>query len=133
MRRKRLRDVDPWKGYFRRFQEQYCGSKRFEVRSYGLCQWSKIVFLRGGGEFYKLTRHVGVEEDETVERTEYFHRRIVRRYLGPQNCFLEFCDFLQDCEIFPSEERFLQAAQALGLDAETAQKYGAFYRRCFCK
>ena len=134
MKKKKRRDVDIWKGYFRRFTQCQEG-RQFEVKSFGLCQWTKISFWwSGADEFYKLTRAVCAEiEDANSERREFFRGRLTRKYVGPQNCFLEFCDFLQNSSRHSMKEKSLQAAQSLNLDAKTVQKYITFYKQCFCK
>lgn len=126
---------DPWKGAYRKWRIQ-CHGKRCEVRTYGLCIWSKVVFRwRNGREFYRLTRNMKIfaeKGDENTYRREYFRGRIVRRYIGFQNCFVEFCAFLWKYRNYPNKKRFSRAVQELGLDKKTADKYISFYQQCFC-
>ncbi len=126
---------DPWKGVYRKWQMQ-CHGKRFEVRSYELCHWSKVVFLwKNNREFYKLTRNMKIwaeKDDKDVPRREYFRGRLIRRYIGLQNCFVEFCEFLWKYRNYPTRKRFSLAAQALKLDEKTTNKYIDFYQQCFC-
>lgn len=127
-------DIIPdWHEKFcRKSQEQYNGGEQFEVISHGFCYWSKVAFVRKGVEFYKLTRTVSSEiEDKNSERKEYFQGRLVRRYIGPRNCFIEFCDFLQKCDEQSIRQKVLLAAQMLKLSVATARMYGLFYRRFF--
>ncbi len=134
-RQRASRLLDPWKEFYRKSQIQYCG-KRFETRSYGLCHWSRVVFLwKNGREFYKLTRNMKVwveKGDNDVYRREYFRGRLVRRYAGPQNCFVEFCEFLWEHGNYPTKKRFSQVAQALRLNRKATDKYTNFYQQCFC-
>ncbi len=127
--------LGPWKEFYRKSQIQYCG-KRLETRSYGLCHWSKVVFLwKNGREFYKLTRNMKIwaeRNDKYFPRREYFRGRLVRRYIGPQNCFVEFCEFLWKHRNYPTKKRFSQVALALGLDKKRTNKYINFYQQCFC-
>ncbi len=113
-----------------------CRGKQCEVRTYGLCTWSKVVFRwRNGREFYRLTRNMkifGEKGDENTPRREYFRGRLVRRYIGFQNCFVEFCTFLWKFSKRPTQHSFSQAAQILKLDKRTTDKYISFYRQCFC-
>ncbi len=126
---------DPWKGFYRKSQIQCCG-KQLEIRSYGLCHWSKIVFLwENDREFYKLTRNMKIwaeKGDNNAFRREYFQGRLIRQYIGPQNCFVEFCEFLWKHRNYPTRKRFSLAAQALKLDEKTTNKYVNFYQQCFC-
>lgn len=120
------------KEFIRKSQAQYNRSEKFEVLSHGFCQWTKVTFARKDVEFYKLTRTVcaGIE-DEKSERKEYFRGKLVRRYLGMQNCFIEFCDFLQTCDARSMRQKVLLAVKSLKLDMKTARKYGTFYKKCF--
>ncbi len=122
-----------WQETFcRKSQAQYNGCIGFEVLGYGFCQWTKVAFAWCSKEFYKLTRTVSASiEDEQSERKEYFHNRLVRQYLGKQNCFIEFCDFLETCEAKSMRQKVLLAAQALKLDMKTARMYMNFYRKVF--
>jgi len=133
--RKYRRLLEPWKGFSRKWQIQ-CQGKRFEVRSYGFCHWSKVIFLwKNGREFYRLTRNTKIlaeKGDENLYRTEYFRGQLTRRYLGPQNCFVEFCQFLWKFRSYPTQKRFSQAAQVLKLDERVANKYTNFYQQYFC-
>jgi len=111
----------------------YGEGKEFELLSYGLCQWTKVAFVRDGVELYKLTRAVSSRiDDEKSERKEYFHGKLVRKYKGKQNCFIEFCDFLQVCDEKSMRQKVASAARALKLSMETAKLYGLFYKRFFC-
>lgn len=125
---------NPWENFHRNWQIICCG-RRFEVRSYGMCYWSKIIFLwENGVEFYKLERNVSIlsqQNDENIPRTEYFNGLLIRQYTGPRNCFLEFCQFLRDDFDYPVRERFLEVAKALALDNKIADRYGSFYKQCF--
>ena len=126
---------DPWKGAYRKWQIQ-CHGKRCEVRTYGLCHWSKVVFLwKNGREFYKLTRNMKVwagKNDNDIYRREYFRGRLVRRYIGQQNCFVEFFEFLRAHSCRSTQKSFSRVAQQLGLDKKTADKYISYYQQCFC-
>ena len=126
---------DPWKGANREWRIQ-CHGKRLKVRSYGLCHWSKVIFLwENGREFYKLTRNMKIlaeKGDKDIPRREYFRGRLIRRYIGLQNCFVEFCEFLWKHRNYPTSKRFSLAAQALRLDKKTTNKYINFYQQCFC-
>ncbi|TRZ64620.1 MAG: hypothetical protein D4Q79_01140 [Spirochaetia bacterium] len=118
--------------FVRKYQAQYNGGERFEILSHGFCQWTKVAFVRKDAEFYKLTRTVyaGIK-DKDSERKEYFRGKLVRRYLGLQNCFIEFCDFLQTCNAQSMRQKVLLVAQELKLDMATARMYGTFYKKVF--
>ncbi len=109
--------------------------KRIIVKSYGLCHYWRVIFLwRNGREFYRLERDMKIwrkKTDNETPRREYFKGNLVRKYIGWQNCFVEFCEFLWKCRNYPTKKRFSQAAQALGLDEKTTSKYMIFFQECF--
>ncbi len=130
---KRLLNFDPWKGSCRKSFEEING-KKFEVRSYGLCQFEEVAFLWPDGKrFYRLKRDLKIwakEGDEKTPRIEYFNGREKRRYLGPQNCFVEFCETIKRCQK-PSDQTFLLVGQALKLEEGILDLYIKFLKKFF--
>ena len=124
-----------WDQYPKVWRIQVHG-KRLIVKSYGFCHWNKVIFLwKNGREFYKLTRNMKIwleKGDDNTFRREYFKGNLVRKYIGWQNCFVEFCEFLWKHRNYPTRKRFSLAAQALKLDEKTTNKYINFYQQCFC-
>ncbi len=115
------------------YHVQY-GDEKFQVVADGLRQWTKVAFTLCGKEFYKLTRMVSSAiKDEHSQRKEYFHGKLVRKYIGNQKCFVEFCEFMERDEIKPKSmrQKILLAADALRLSMEIAKLYGLFYKRFF--
>jgi len=113
-----------------------CHGKSMRVETYGMCHWSRVVFLwEDGRKFYRLTRNMktwGEKGDKNTPRKEYFCCHMARQYVGEQNCFVEFFNNLREHSEIPTPEIFAQVIQELGLDKATAERYVCFYKRHFC-
>lgn len=127
--------------------------QQVEVVRYGHCHWSKIIFLRGGREFYRLT----IDQKEEYRlgnvratRREYFDGRLVRQYIGERCCFVEFFELLlRHSSKYPTrdqlawaahsrvpralvgEPRSIRVPRVSWLDRTTADLYIRFYLQCF--
>ncbi len=126
--------LEPLKEYHREWSLHF-NRKRFKIRGYGFCHWSKVIFLwEDGEEFYRLTRNMKIwaeKGDENIFRSEYFKGRLIRRYKGLHNCFVEFCEFLWKYPDYPDQEIFSNVVKTLKLDKITADKYIKFFQECF--
>jgi len=125
---------NPWKDFYREWSRQKYG-QRFIIRSYGLCQWKKVIFLwENSQEFYRLERDMDTyweKDDEYALRKEYFQGELKREYLGQQNCFIEFCGLFRKKRTFPKQEEFFLAGQVLRLEKGILKIYIEFYQRWF--
>lgn len=124
-----------WKG------QVYTPTKLKTIETHGValevwrasgCQWNRVIFIINGQEIYDLKRMGLIGRSGDNFRQEYFMGKLVRTYDGWQNCFVEFCGQL-DCQVFPGEEDFTRAAEALKLSTNVAALYQIMYREMFEK
>ncbi|MBU2028301.1 hypothetical protein KJ761_00200 [Patescibacteria group bacterium] len=106
--------------------------KTLEVWRASGCQWNRVLFIINDQEVYNLKRMALIGPSGDNFRQEYFKGKLVRKYDGWQNCFVEFCGQL-DCQVFPKEEDFARAAESLKLSANVAGLYQVMYREMFEK
>ncbi len=129
----RIKGFEPWKNFYHETPYEING-RRFIVRSFGLCHWEKIIFFwPDGREFYRLKRSMAAwfkRGDDRTPREEFFYCKRRRRYLGPQNCFVEFCNLAMKQDR-PGNREFRAIGQALVIRKEVLALYTRFYRRHF--
>jgi len=132
-RLERIKGFEPWKNFYRVSLHEING-RQFIVRSFGLCHWKKIIFFwPDGREFYRLKRSMAAwfkRGDERTPREELFYRKRRRRYLGPQNCFIEFCNLAMKHDR-PGKKEFQAIGRVLAIRKEVLALYVRFYRRHF--
>lgn len=126
--------LDPWKNFYRERSRQKYG-QRFIIRSYGLCQSEKVIFLwKNSQEFYRLERDIDTHRgkgDQDTLRKEYFQGELKREYFGQQNCFIEFYELFRKKRTFPKQEEFFLAGQVLKLEEGILKIYIEFYQQWF--
>lgn len=129
----RIGRFEPWENFYRESHHEINGRK-FTVRSFGLCHWKKIIFhWPDGREFYRLKRSMAAwfkRGDAKAPRTEMFFIQPRRRYVGPQNCFIEFCNLAMR-HTRPGEKEFAEIGRVLALKKKVLALYARFYRRHF--
>ena len=80
MKHLKVNNINPWKNYYRHWEVQQNG-KKYIIRSYGLCYWTKIVFLwkKNGRTFYRVVRNTDnfhIHDDSKIKRKEYSFKDI---------------------------------------------------------